>query len=376
MSGSKRIDGIDFWRGIVLAMIFINHVPGNGFEIMTNRHIGFSDSAEAFVFLAGVSVVLAYGGRFLGNQQRRGLRALATRAVTLYGVQIAMSFAAILIFAIGALVFDDDTIMHEHGRDLFLSNPMRAIVAVTGLSHQLGYFNILPMYIVFLLWAPALLLLARIDDRLMLGVSALIYLLAREYGLNFPTWPVEGGWFFNPFAWQFLFAAGMFVGLRLREGAIGFDRRLFLVSVAFLIASAFVVTKAFGFLPLLPEQLNSIVDMSKTNLAPIRMIHFLALAYVIYHSSLTLMAKGGSLFAPLCVIGRQSLPVFAAGSILSAIGQVVIGMRNTGFIDDLLFIGGGLLLLYAIAHYLTDRAGAAHGDTPSNKPPTTTIKVA
>ncbi|CAH1683934.1 OpgC protein [Hyphomicrobiales bacterium] len=368
MSGSKRIDGIDFWRGIVLAMIFINHVPGNGFEIMTHRHVGFSDSAEAFVFLAGVSVALAYGGRFLGSQTWRGFRSLMSRAVTLYGVQIAMSFAAIAIFAVGALVFDDDTIMHEHGRDLFLSNPMRAVVAVTGLSHQLGYFNILPMYIVFLLWAPALLLLARIDDRLMLGLSALIYLFAREYGWNFPTWPVEGGWFFNPFTWQFLFATGVFIGLRLREtGEIGFDRRLFMASVVILAVSAFVVTKAFGFLPLLPEQLNSIVDMSKTNLAPIRMIHFLALAYVLYHSGLTLMAKSGNLFAPLCVIGRQSLPVFAAGSILSAIGQIVIGMRNTGFIDDLLFIGGGLLLLYAIALYLSDRRDVATGEPPKAK---------
>ncbi|MBS7696764.1 MULTISPECIES: OpgC domain-containing protein [unclassified Chelatococcus] len=368
MSGSKRIDGIDFWRGIVLAMIFINHVPGNGFEIMTHRHVGFSDSAEAFVFLAGVSVALAYGGRFLGNQSWRGLRAIVSRAVTLYGVQIAMSFMAIAIFAIGALIFDDDTIMHEHGRDLFLSNPMRAVVAVTGLSHQLGYFNILPMYIVFLLWAPALLLLARVDDRLMLGSAALIYLFAREYGWNFPTWPVDGGWFFNPFTWQFLFAAGVFIGLRLRQGEdISFDRRIFAASVVILAASAFVITKAFGFLPLLPEQLNSVVDMSKTNLAPIRMIHFLALAYVLYHSGLTLMAKSGSLFAPLCVIGRQSLPVFAAGSILSAIGQIVIGMRNTGFIDDLLFIGGGLLLLYAIALYLSDRRDVATGEPPKAK---------
>ena len=365
MSGSKRIDGIDFWRGIVLAMIFINHVPGNGFEIMTHRHVGFSDSAEAFVFLAGVSVVLAYGGRCLSGQPWRGFHAIMGRVVTLYGVQIALSFAAIVIFAIGALVFNDDTIMQEHGRDLFLSNPMRAVVAVTGLSHQLGYFNILPLYIVFLLWAPVLLLLARLDSRLMLGASALIYLLAHEYGWNFPTWPVAGGWFFNPFAWQFLFAAGMFIAIGLRAGeGIRFDRRLFAVCVAILIASAFVVTKAFGFLPALPEQLNSVVDMSKTHLAPIRMVHFLALAYVLYHSGLTLMAKSGSLFAPLCVIGRQSLPVFAAGSILSAVGQVVIGMRNTGFIDDLLFIGGGLLLLYAIALYLSDRRHVAPGEPP------------
>jgi hypothetical protein len=355
MSGAKRIDGIDFWRGIVLAMIFINHVPGNGFDVLTHRNVGFSDSAEAFVFLAGVSVVLAYGSRFLRGQTRSGIRAVASRALALYGVQVALSFAAILIFAAAAVIFDDDILMHEHGRDLFLSNPLRAAVAVTGLSHQLGYFNILPMYIVFLLAAPALLALARINDRMMLLSSAAVYLIARAFGLNLPTWPVPGGWFFNPFAWQFLFAIGIFVGLRLREGGIPFDRRLFAASVVMLLVSAFIVTKAFGFMPGLPELVNRYVDMSKTDLAPLRVIHFLALAYVLYHSGITARLKQGALYEPLCTLGRQSLPVFAAGSILSAIGQIVIGMRHTGFIDDLLFIGGGLLVLHGVALYMNER---------------------
>ncbi|MFC7396052.1 OpgC family protein [Chelatococcus sp. GCM10030263] len=355
MSGAKRIDGIDFWRGIVLAMIFINHVPGNGFDLLTHRNLGFSDSAEAFVFLAGVSVLLAYGSRFVGGQTRSGIRAVASRALALYGVQVALSFAAILIFAAAAVIFDDDILMHEHGRDLFLSNPLRAVVAVAGLSHQLGYFNILPMYIVFLLAAPALLALARINDRVMLLTSAAVYLTARALGLNLPTWPVPGGWFFNPFTWQFLFAIGIFVGLRLREGGIPFDRRLFAASIVMLFVSAVIVTKAFGFMPGLPELVNRYVDMSKTDLAPLRVIHFLALAYVLYHSGITARLKRGALYEPLCAFGRQSLPVFAAGSILSAIGQIVIGMRHTGFIDDLLFIGGGLLVLHGVALYMSDR---------------------
>jgi hypothetical protein len=58
-------------------------------------------------------------------------------------------------------------------------------------------------------------MLARLDERLMLAVSATVYLFARTCSLNIPTWPAEGGWFFNPFAWQLLFSIGLFVGLRL-----------------------------------------------------------------------------------------------------------------------------------------------------------------
>ena len=57
----KRIDGIDFWRGLALMMIFIDHVPENVFQHVTQKNFGFSDAAELFVFLAGVSVALAYG---------------------------------------------------------------------------------------------------------------------------------------------------------------------------------------------------------------------------------------------------------------------------------------------------------------------------
>src|SRR5258708_2667303 len=61
---AKRIDGIDFWRGFALLTIFIDHVPEKVFEHVTQQNFGFSDAAELFVFLSGVSVALAYRPRF------------------------------------------------------------------------------------------------------------------------------------------------------------------------------------------------------------------------------------------------------------------------------------------------------------------------
>ena len=55
-----RIRDIDFWRGAVLIAILIDHIPGNPLENWTPRNFGLSDSAEAFVFLSGLSVGLIY----------------------------------------------------------------------------------------------------------------------------------------------------------------------------------------------------------------------------------------------------------------------------------------------------------------------------
>ncbi len=59
MANQTRIGGIDFVRGIVLIAILIDHVPGTVLESLTPRNFALSDSAEAFVFLSGVSVGLA-----------------------------------------------------------------------------------------------------------------------------------------------------------------------------------------------------------------------------------------------------------------------------------------------------------------------------
>ena len=51
---------IDFLRGLALVTIFINHVPGTLLGAYTSRNFGFSDAAEAFVLISGISTGLAY----------------------------------------------------------------------------------------------------------------------------------------------------------------------------------------------------------------------------------------------------------------------------------------------------------------------------
>src|SRR5262250_1589704 len=106
---AKRIDGIDFWRGFGLLTIFIDHVPENVFQHVTQQNFGFSDAAELFVFLSGVSVAVAYGTRFFDGETVGAIRAVLRRAFTIYWVQILISLLIIAIF-VGAAALWKETI--------------------------------------------------------------------------------------------------------------------------------------------------------------------------------------------------------------------------------------------------------------------------
>jgi hypothetical protein len=218
----------------------------------------------------------------------------------------------------------------------------------------------LPLYIVLLLMTPLLLALARRDDRLMLAASAGIYVAARAFSLNLSTWPVEGTWFFNPFAWQLIFAIGIVAGRRLRRGGIAYDARLFALCLAVVAIGAVIRTDALGFASGLWQHVHDVLDCGKTDLGVARLVHFLALAYVVYHSGLTGLMRRTRAFLPLCLIGRYGLPVFATGTVLSAIGELV-ETRSEDFSHTLAF-GAAIVFGGILMHYLVARGLAAWRD--------------
>ena len=352
---AKRIDGIDFWRGFALLTIFIDHVPENVFQHVTQQNFGFSDAAELFVFLSGVSVALAYGTRFFDGETVGAVRAVLRRAFTIYWVQIVISLLIIAIFVGAAALWKENDLLED--ADVVVSNPLQTTAAILALLHQLENANILPLYIALLLMTPLLLALARRDDRLMLAASAAIYLATRAFSLNLPTWPVEGTWFFNPIAWQLIFAIGIFAGRRLKRGGIAYDARLFAACLAIVAIAAVVRTDALGYGSGLWQDVR---DCGKTNLGFARLVHFLALAYVVYHSGLTGLMRRTRAFLPLCLIGHYGLPVFATGTVLSAMAELV-ETRSEALSHQVAF-GAAIVLGGILIHYLVARGVAAWRD--------------
>src|SRR5262249_51768279 len=105
-SGTRRTDivaerdlRIDFFRGLALWMIFTDHIGDNRFQMLTYHKLGFSDAAEIFIFLSGLSCDIA-DGRILARDgywaaQRRTLRR-ARQIYVGYLLSMAASFAAAL----------------------------------------------------------------------------------------------------------------------------------------------------------------------------------------------------------------------------------------------------------------------------------------
>ena len=348
MKQQNRVDAIDFWRGCVLCMIFVDHMPGNALENLTPRNFGFSDAAEAFVFLSGVSLAVAYGGRFFLGQRLQTLRGLAKRELKLYGAHIGLSLAGLIIFFAGAAWMGKPGLLEVHGRDLFVDNPGLGVLGLVSLGHQLGYFNILPLYIILIAFVPVLLWLAAIDRRAMLGASALVYALFRLSGWNIPSWPTPGAWFFDPFAWQLLFAIGLAVGLDLRNASVPRSRPLMVVAALIVAASGAVVTRGFGLGAHADgwQSVREALDLDKAQLGLVRLIHFLALAYLIYGLRLTDRLRNCSLYGPAALLGRHSLWVFALLSLFSAIWQVLVAAVTPTIWLDATFLVASLAIIY------------------------------
>jgi hypothetical protein len=121
----ERMDAIDFWRGAALATIFINHIPGNVLGNLTPRNFGFSDSAEAFVFLSGLSVALAYRRRFESRDLVCAVSSVLKRALRLYQVHLILTVTALLLFGVAAAVTGQEALLAEHGRGTPFSDPLR-----------------------------------------------------------------------------------------------------------------------------------------------------------------------------------------------------------------------------------------------------------
>ena len=335
-------------------MIFIDHVPGTVFENFTSRNFGFSDAAELFVFLAGFASAYAYAPLFMAGHRFVACLKAWRRAGVLYLVHITLTVLAIGIFSWGALAFGQGNLLKEIGLTQFITVPIETMIGVATLAHQLGYVNILPMYSAILLMLPLHLYLASIGRYVMLSAAILGWVAVYVWHIDMPAYPLPGGWFFNPFSWQVVFAFGLFAGLSRKASGVAVPYRHWAYGLALGYALICFVSVRWS-LWWLWGQLPFPVLVSgfdKTYVSAPRLLHILALCYLFAHAS------KGSPFAsmakenPFVMLGRHSLPVFAVGTALSLCGQVVKHGGPTPFWLDCLLIAGGLSIQFALARYL------------------------
>src|ERR1700752_2559806 len=183
-SAPSRDLRLDFFRGLALVCIFIDHIPENFLNYFTISSIGFSDAAEVFIFISGFTASLVYG------------RALALRGTVIATVQVLrrawqlyvahiflfMIFLAEVSYTVRA--FNNPMYNEEMGVGDFLEHPHIAVIQALLLQFQPTFLDILPMYIVMLLIFPVVLIGMRRHWVAVLVPSALIYLFVQLRGLD------------------------------------------------------------------------------------------------------------------------------------------------------------------------------------------------
>lgn len=355
---------LDFFRGLALMFIFIDHVPGNFLGDFTMKNFGFVDAAEVFVLIAGYAAALAYGGAFARHGFAGGTRRVGRRIGQLYVAHIVLLIVCVGGITIAARLFENPLYFEHVNVIPFYHAPFEAIWRALALTHQLGYLNILPLYIVLLAWFPALFWLMRQHRGLALAASLALYALPHAIGANLPSFPDGNGWFFNPFAWQLLFSIGVLLGDMAARGIrLPRSRVLFGLAAAYLLF-ALIVIAPWTMLPgldefrLVPGDLVAPVD--KSTLSPWRLAHILALAYVV--ACLVKPQAGWFRQAwarAVILCGRKSLDIFCLGTVLSFAGMFVLVEAGRGLAIQLAVNAIGLAAMVGMAWVLARRASTA-----------------
>ncbi len=347
----RPVNAVDFWRGFALVTIFINHIPGIFYEKLTHRNYSLSDSAELFVFLAGWSLRHVVGRPDDPTPTHNLVFRLGGRAITIYAAHMTIVMLAIAMLGAAAIILDNPLILEWHNAAAVFNNPVETHIGLVLLSHQLGYFDILPLYVVLMLFAPLVAIIHRLAPNLLVPISLAIYFSALVFKITVPTWPTEGQWFFNPLCWQVVFVLGF--SMSRDRGPGGWVRAnirwVRIAAVPLLVAGSAMVWMRWTPDPTQVPEPKLLFIVGKTFVTPIRLIHFLALVAV-FSAVYPLIEKVvPRLVEFLSMLGRNSLQVFCTGSVLSLAGQIVRFYFRGGMIVDTVLVVVGICLLGAAA---------------------------
>ncbi|MFZ4805756.1 MAG: OpgC family protein [Hyphomicrobiaceae bacterium] len=364
----RTSNAVDFWRGLALIMIFIDHVPGSVFAGFTLQNVAICDAAELFVFLAGCSLSVATGGPRQPDPPSRVVFRLLSRAIELYRAQLVLTLLALALLAMAALLLSNPLYVEWNNAGSIFYDPMRGLVGVVLLTHQLHFVDILPLYIVLLLFAVPMFLLGRLHLPSALVVSGGIYLWAIVWRANLPSWPNEGGWFFNPLSWQFVLMLGFACG-ELNQAGDRLQRATEILAPPSAVAVILLAAVSLARMspdPILVPEPRLLFLFDKTYVSPVRILNLLALVLAFAHvHSWLLKPRLGPVDRWLCSMGRNSLAVFGIGCLLSLFGQFAHFLSDGSVWIDTLVLGFGLLGMNFTCWFVEwrERSGTSRGSS-------------
>ena len=361
---------LDLFRGLALWLIYIDHLPSNLLTWLTIRNYGFSDATEIFIFISGYTAAFVYGRAMLESGFVVATARILRRVWQIYVAHVFLFTIFLAEISYVATSFENPLYSEEMGIMDFLKQPDVTIIQALLLRFRPVNMDVLPLYIVLMLFLPAILWLMQRRADLTLGLSVVLYAFTWEYDLYLSAYP-NGFWAFNPFAWQLLFVFGAWCAM---GGAVRMSRVLaspitLWLSAAYLIA-AFCVTLTW-YLPqlafLMPRWLEQwMYPINKTDLDVLRFLHFLALAAItVRFLPRTWSGLKSRWLRPLIVCGQHSLEIFCLGVFLAFAGQFIIGEWSGGPLLQAAISLLGISIMIATAYLLAWYKGVEGRSSPA-----------
>jgi hypothetical protein len=350
LEGQGRDLRIDACRGIALWCIFLDHVPNNIGTWLTLRNYGFSDAAEVFMFVSGVTCALAYGRAWRCEGWTGVISRTLRRSWDIYVAFLLLTLAcAILVHLAGRLADESNT-------RILLDDPGATLARAAILQYRPVNTDVLPVFVLLhLSFAPLLWLLRRAPNAT-LGASLGLYALVHALGWTVPTWPA-GHWAFNPLAWQFLFVLGAWWMIEDKRPRVWVTSRPTLVFAVVYLLVSLLIALSWRIKPieaLIPQALAKLLyPLDKSNLDPLRVLHFLALAVVAawlvprnWRGLATPVMRG----AIRC--GQNSLPIYCLGVLLTFASQAALLRISDGLSMQIALSLSGIAAMIAVATLL------------------------
>jgi hypothetical protein len=367
-SATERDLRLDFFRGLALFCIFIDHLPNNVLAQFTLQSVMFADAAEVFIMISGYTAGMVYGR----TMERQGFLVAGVRVYhrvwQLYVAHIFLFMVFMAMVAHTESVLNKSLYAEEFGATNFLSEPGLALAQALTLQFQPAFMDILPLYIVLLAVFPLVLAGFRSRPGVVSLTSCALWLAVQfDNRVALSAYPgPDRVWFLNPFAWQMLFLLGAWFGWRnIHERVFWLSRRWLFWLAAALSLAGFVIRFNWSLhglydpIPVLVSAKPLWPFLSKTDLGILRLVNVLAVALVatslIRHQARFLTSSAAW---PFLVCGRNSLYIFCLGILLSVLGHLVLNEFFGGVAMQFAVSVAGVVIMTGAAALLEWFVGA------------------
>jgi hypothetical protein len=303
-------------------------------------------------------------------------RTLSLGSVVLFGIAY---MTPIIVLGTFGIVFvannhvETRDMVREMGLEYFVGNPQQALADELLLRFKPNLTDPLPLYILLMGALPLILPIMMRSAAVAVGLSITLYMMVPLFGWNLRAYEGGGFWYFNPLAWQLIFVLGGALAMYTQRPSVprttatrpSWQQPLFPSAVLYLL-----ITGTIAFLwkfpavhdALLPKAFTDLIyPIDKTNLSPLRLIHFIALVYVV---AKLLPASHKWIdnwpAQQTCRMGRYSLEIFCLGVLLAPLADMANALADDAWQMRVItaLLGLGLMLLLSNWLELNKRLGS------------------